>query len=161
MSIKILKIFVGIFFLLLGITGIIPYVDESIFSLNNRSLTLEIIFGVVEIICGLIILLNLFSVKNYKSVANACIVVLIFWVARIILSNFIWGSLPNINSPRIFSWALVISTEAVIAASVWVVARSYKQASKLSIIKLFLDYGIYLIINFVKPEHQRYGEGIY
>ena len=126
MSIKILKIFVGIFFLLLGITGIIPYVDESIFSLNNRSLTLEIIFGVVEIICGLIILLNLFSVKNYKSVANACIVVLIFWVARIILSNFIWGYPPNINSPRIFSWALVISTETVIAASVWVVARSYK-----------------------------------
>jgi uncharacterized membrane protein HdeD (DUF308 family) len=66
MSIKILRIFVAIFFLVLGITGILTSVDESIFSLNNGNLTLEIVFGVVEILCGLVILLNLFSEKKLQ-----------------------------------------------------------------------------------------------
>ena len=127
MSIKILRIFVAIFFLILGITGILTSVDESIFSLNNGNLTLEIVFGVVEILCGLVILLNLFSVKNYKSVTNASLIVLVFWIARIVLSKFIWGSIPDVDSAQIYSWALDILTELVIAASVFVLARSHKR----------------------------------
>jgi uncharacterized membrane protein YwaF len=127
MSIKILRIFVAIFFLVLGITGILTSVDESIFSLNNGNLTLEIVFGVVEILCGLVILLNLFSEKNYKSVANASLIVLVFWIARIVLSKFIWGTIPDADSARIYSWALDILTELVIAASIFVLARSHKR----------------------------------
>jgi uncharacterized membrane protein YwaF len=127
MSIKILRIFVAIFFLVLGITGILTSVDESVFSLNNENLTLEIVFGVVEILCGLVILLNLFSEKNYKSVANASLIVLGFWLARIVLSKFVWGTIPDADSARIYSWALDILTELVIAASIFVLARSHKR----------------------------------
>ena len=127
MSIKILRIFVAVFFLVLGITGILTNVDESIFSLNNGNLTLEIVFGVVEILCGLVILLNLFSRKNYRSVANASLIVLLFWIARIVLSKFIWGTIPDTSSVWIYSWALNILTELVIAASIFVLARSHKQ----------------------------------
>jgi hypothetical protein len=127
MSIKILRIFVAIFFLVLGVTGILTNVDESIFSLNNSNLTLEIVFGVIEILCGLVILLNLFSRKNYRGVSNASLIVLLFWIARIILSKFIWGSVPAIDSPRIYSWALDVLTGLVIAASVFVLAMSHQQ----------------------------------
>ncbi len=126
MSIKILRLFVGIFFLVLGTTGILTSVDESIFSLNNENLSLEIVFGVVEVLCGLVILLNLFSVKGNKSVTNASLIVLVFWVARIVLSKFIWGSIPDVNSARIYSWTLDILTELVIAASVFALARNQK-----------------------------------
>jgi hypothetical protein len=127
MSIKILRVFVAIFFLILGLTGILTNVDESIFSLNNSNLTLEIVFGVIEILCGLVILLNLFSGKNYRSVTNASLIILLFWIARIILSKFVWGSVPAADSPGIFSWALDIFTELVIAASVFVLAMRHQR----------------------------------
>ncbi len=131
MSVKVLKLVVGLFFLLLGIAGVFPNISESIFSLNNKNLTIEIVFGIVEIICGLIILYGIFATMQRKTIYNASMVVFIFWVARIVLSKFIWGQPVAWGTPGFFSWLLVLSAEAVIASSVLVLAKTYYKGALL------------------------------
>ncbi len=131
MSVKVLKLVVGIFFLVLGIAGVFPNIGESIFSLNNKNITLEIVFGIVEIICGLIILAGIFITMQRKTIYNASMIVFIFWIARIVLSKFIWGKPVAWGTPGFFSWLLVISAEAVIASSVLVLAKTYYKNSSL------------------------------
>jgi len=129
MSVKTLRSIVGIFLILLGIAGISPNIDESIFSLNNKNLTLEIIFGIVEIICGLIIFMGLFVNTKNKTVHRASLVVFCFWIARIILTKFIWSTPPLSNMSYFFTWALILSTEAIIAASIWLLIKTHKEIS--------------------------------
>ena len=126
MSAVTLRIIIGIFLLLLGIAGISPGIGESIFSLSNKNLTLEVIFGIVEIICGLIIFLGLFVKTKTRTVYNASIIIFYFWLARIILTKFVWHSIPLTHLPSFITWALVLCTEAVIASSIWLLAKTYK-----------------------------------
>ncbi len=126
MSTRTLRVIIGIFLLLLGIAGISPNIGESIYSLNNNNYILELIFGIVEVICGLVIFLGLFIKTRNKTVYNASIIVLLFWIARIILTKFVWNSLPSLNNPAFFIWALIFVTELIIASSIWLLAKSYK-----------------------------------
>lgn len=128
MSVTSLRIIVGIFLLLLGIAGVSPRIEESIFTLNNKNLALEAVFGVVEIICGLVILAGIFIKTRKKTVYNAGIIVFCFYIARIVLSKFIWST-PHISSVSSFiSWALLLSAEIIIAASLWILASAYKKS---------------------------------
>ncbi len=130
MSVTSLRIIVGIFLLLLGIAGISSRIEESIFSLNNKNLVLEAVFGVVEIICALVILLGLFIKAKRKTVYNASMVVFCFYVVRIVLSEFIWST-PRISSFSAFiSWALLFSAEIIIASSLWILANTYKSSQR-------------------------------
>ena len=126
MSVVTLRIIIGIFLLLLGIAGISPKIGESVFSLSNNNLTLEVIFGVVEIICGLIIFLGLFIKTKTKTVYNASLVIFYFWIARIILTKFVWNSIPLSYLPSFITWALILCTEAIIASSIWLLAKTYR-----------------------------------
>ena len=56
MPIKALRIITGLFFVVLGILGILPSIEEGIFSLNNNNILLEQLFGIIELICGVILL---------------------------------------------------------------------------------------------------------
>ena len=81
-SLGILRLFLSLFFIVLGILGVITKTgfDEGVggfFSLNNGNLTLEVIFGVFEIICGVVIFLSFFSFLPDKFVGIAILVVLI------------------------------------------------------------------------------------
>ncbi|HQO39319.1 MAG TPA: hypothetical protein PK986_02515 [Spirochaetota bacterium] len=126
MSVNSLRIIVGVFLLLLGIAGISPKIEESIFSLNNKNLVLESVFGIVEIICSLVILMGLFIKTRKKTVYTAGIVVFWFYVARIVLSEFIWSTPAHSSVSAFISWALLFSAEIIIASTLWILAKAYK-----------------------------------
>jgi hypothetical protein len=128
-SVKILRLSLGLFFIVLGLIGVIPQLQESVFTLNDNY-NLEIIFGAVELICGIIMIVGLITFARKKAISTASIVVFIFWVLRIILSKFVWGlAIGNngIHFHPVFSvWILVLSAELVIAAALYVVYQAYE-----------------------------------
>jgi hypothetical protein len=125
-----LKISLGIFFIILGLVGILPNVQESVFSLTDAYLYLEAIFGFVEIICGVFIIAGLFTFLSKKIKYRASLIILIFWGARIILSKFIWGFVITSSGiqflPDFASWLLVLSCELIIASCLWITITSYE-----------------------------------
>ncbi len=128
-SVKLLRLSLGLFFIILGIIGVIPRLQESIFSLNDNY-SLEILFGVVELVCGMLIILGLFTYLRKRAIAIASAVVLCFWIMRIVLSKFVWGlSIGNSGiffHPSFSVWIIVLGVELVIAASLFVVYRAYE-----------------------------------
>ena len=126
MQIKVLRIATGAFFILLGVAGVLTNVEESIFSLNNGNITLEIVVGVVEIACGVILLAGLFNALGVRTMSTVTFVVLIFWVARLVLANFFWADIPVGNTFVMIRWLLDLSAEVLIAAALWVLNTAYK-----------------------------------
>jgi hypothetical protein len=127
MSVKTLQAIIGAFFILLGLMGIFPNVNEGVFSINNNRLGLEVIFGIVELFCGVIMIFGLFSHVRRSTIYKASMVVLIFWIARFILSVIIWGMPSSFNLDTGLNWLLLVSVELIIAAGVWILALTYKK----------------------------------
>ena len=127
-SFKVLRVSLGAFFIILGIIGVIPQIQESVFSLNDIH-GLEIMFGIVEIICGLFLIAGLFTFMRKKAVSLASLVTLGVWLLRVILTKFVWGlKLGNsgiIFIPQFSTWILILSCQLVIAASLYVLYRVY------------------------------------
>jgi uncharacterized membrane protein YphA (DoxX/SURF4 family) len=128
-STNILRLLLGSFFIVLGICEIFPNTSTGIFSLRSGNPTLETIFGITEIICGLLVLLGFFLFSNQKGIFWGGFIVLIFWIARIVLSKFIWGFdfmyNGNINIPAFFSWLLYLLCETIIAAALLMTVKEY------------------------------------
>lgn len=133
-SIKLLRISLGVFFIVLGYYGILQNVNEGIFGLNNPSRsnnqTIEIIFGIVELICGILILSGLVTVRSKSTVYMGSMLVLLFWLARIALTSFIWGIVINEHGvlfrPDIYSWILTFVTNLVIASGLVTLTNVYE-----------------------------------
>ena len=127
--IRLLKFALGAFFIILGIAGIFREFSESIFSLKSGYSSLEIVFGITEIICGLLLLLGSFLFANSRPIYWGGFIVFIFWVSRIVLSKFIWGldfiSDGNVSIPKLFQWLLVLSSELIIGAALMTVIQRY------------------------------------
>src|SRR4030042_2239055 len=86
-----LRLILGAFFILLGIAELFPEISESVFSLNFSENWLYIVFGVAEIFCGLLLLLGFVMFHDVSSIQWGSLIAFIFWVARIVLSRFVWG----------------------------------------------------------------------
>lgn len=128
-SVGLLRLFIGAFLIVLGIGGIFPEIGESIFSLKFQYYWLEVVFGIVEIICGLLILLGFILFSDSKGVQWGSLIAFIFWVARIIFSRFIWGMNFVYNSqivfPKFFEWLLVLLCDLIIANAILILIRRY------------------------------------
>ncbi|HSA16016.1 MAG TPA: hypothetical protein P5346_14830 [Spirochaetota bacterium] len=128
-SISMLRLTLGAFFLVLGLIGVIPRVQETVFTLNDH-LGLEIFFGLVELICGILLVAGLFMTKGRKAIRTASLVVIIFWGLRIFLSKFVWGiSFVHqgvLFHPSFATWILVLTAELVILAGLFIVYRAYE-----------------------------------
>ncbi|MBU44738.1 MAG: hypothetical protein CMN76_16060 [Spirochaetaceae bacterium] len=126
MPIKALRIITGLFFVVLGILGILPSIEEGIFSLNNNNILLEQLFGIIELICGVILLAALFTHASRKTLYRAALVVFVFWVIRIVLANFIFSA-PTLAlaSGAFWIWLLQLLAQIQIAISVWVLSKAY------------------------------------
>lgn len=129
-SIKLLRILLGLFFIFLGIAGISPNIGEgSFFQLSERYNSLEVLFGVIEIICGILLIMGLFLSFNYKAIYFGSLIVFICWIARIVLTRFIWGFnfiyQGNLNFTKFFLWLLYFSCELLVASAIWVVMQRY------------------------------------
>lgn len=126
-SVTILRIILGTFFVILGLTGIFRELSESIFSLSSHYATLEVIFGIAELIFGFLLFAGAFLFSDSRLIYWSGLIILIFWVTRIVLSKFIWGLNfiynGNISIPALFHWLLILTCELAIAAGLLVVIR--------------------------------------
>jgi uncharacterized membrane protein YphA (DoxX/SURF4 family) len=91
-SLLILRIMLAVFFIALGICGVSTRIDEEVFSMGEgRNLAVEITFGIVEIICGIVLLLGVFFSKARKYTAITSLVIFIIWIIRIVITKFFQG----------------------------------------------------------------------
>ena len=129
-SARSLRLALGLFFIVLGVEGVLPTVQESVFSLSDANLNLEIAFGVVEMICGLLLLLGLFTRRGSSTVRMASLLVLLLWLTRIVLTKIVWGLSVSGGtvtfSPAFPTWAMILAVELVVAAGLLVVYRAYE-----------------------------------
>jgi hypothetical protein len=126
LSLDLLKISIGIFFVLLGFFGILRDVEESVFSLipGQGYGFLEILFGIVELVCGIIIILGMFTFLPKRVKVVSSLLILIFWCARIIVSKIVF-ELAYMSSFGYFTqWLLVLAAQLVIAAALWIFYRN-------------------------------------
>lgn len=127
-SIALMQLALGVFFVVLGIAGILPQAGEGIFGLSKDRTTLEIIFGVFEILCGVFFLID--SVKRLprKTSILFILVILGLWVVRIIISEFIQGidlkSDSIVFRPTFWSWLLNLSIDLVVTSCLWFLYKS-------------------------------------
>ena len=126
MSVKMLQTIIGIFFLLLGLMGVLPNVDEGVFAISNRHIYVELVFGIVELLCGAILILSLFTFMHRRTIHRASMLIFFFWLAQIFFSKVVWG-LPNGSFAGVLNWLLIVSVESIVAASVWLLASSYRK----------------------------------
>lgn len=118
----------GAFFIVLGITGVFKELGESIFSLSSRYSTLEVVFGIAELVCGILLFVGFFVMSDKRPVFWGGLIVLVFWIIRIALTRFVWGLTfiknGTIHIPNFMSWLLVLCCELVISAALLAVVRS-------------------------------------
>jgi hypothetical protein len=124
-SLLLLRITLAVFFFILGICGMSTSINESVFSLGEgRILPLEIAFGIVEIICGIILFLGLFFSTARKYTSLSTIIILIIWLVRIIITRFVYGlSWIDGSFSDFMLWLLVLSVELFIAAAILVLHK--------------------------------------
>jgi hypothetical protein len=125
----LIRVCLGAFFIIIGVFGVLPQVDESIFSLRNSFQWLEVLFGCVEIACGVFLVASAFLRLAEKTTRAASLIVLVFWLLRIFLSKVVWGLDFNNGLaflPSFSQWLLALSVELVIAAALFHVQNSVK-----------------------------------
>ncbi len=124
----LLQIAVGIFFLLLGLQGIMHY--NSDISGLGRALAktfggkvnyISITIAVLELISGVIILGGLFVPMKNSTLMIASLAVFIFWAVRIAYFFFV----NNFTEPDLLTWLQRLSLDCVVLMSVWIIQRKY------------------------------------
>lgn len=130
-SLGFLRIIAGIFFVVLGIYGIMQNVNEGLFSLNSPkgNQTIEIVFGVVELVCGLFLALGGVGILTLGTAHIGGLVIMIFWIIRIIMTKFLWG-LSFVNNgirfiPDIYTWILSLVTELLILSVLFLLSARH------------------------------------
>ncbi len=122
--VTILSFVTAVFFLILGILGIIPGIEESFFTLRY-TLALEVIFGIVEVFAGIILLLSMFTSIDKKLLRTSMYIVLIFWIARIVLSKFAIGF--PVSYAGLLNWLLLLFTELIIGTGIYIIIRKIEE----------------------------------
>lgn len=133
-SVFLLQVTSGVFFVLLGLLGILPQYDESFFSLTTGAVAqpLEIIVGLFELAIGAVLLLGLVKFLTLKLLKTVTLAAFIFWLVRLVLTQVIYklgvmdGVINLANMTPI--WALETALMAVLAASLWTLHRRYALA---------------------------------
>jgi hypothetical protein len=124
-SLVFLQLVIAVFMIVLGIAGILPGADESVFTLFNGDLFMETVFGIAEIFCGIVLLLGFFDKISRGVVSVTTLVVFCFWAARIVLTKIIFGIRligGNITFvPNFFDWLLVLFAELTILLGILLV----------------------------------------
>ena len=127
-SFFLLQIAVGLFFLLMGLQGIINYDSygsqatrfvNDLFDNNNN--IINIIVSIGALISGVIILGGLFVPLKNSTLMIATLVVFIFWILKI--AYFYVAN--NLMEPDLLTWLQKMSLEFVVLMSVWIINRKY------------------------------------
>ena len=119
----ILRILVGLLFICIGIQGFMGETSNELFrSLDNE--VLEIILGIIPVLCGLLLIVPLFLKGiNKVYVKWSMIAVLVVWVIMIIINDFVYG-LNGVNGVEWFEWLENLIYHLLILACVYKVSGS-------------------------------------
>ncbi len=129
-----LQLTAGVFFLFLGLLGILPQFDESFFSLANNSSAqfLESIVGIFEMVIGAILIFGLFRWLGPTLLKNSTLIALLFWLARILITQFVYklGLASGVLDLGLMTpvWWMETALMGVLAATLWTLHRGYKDA---------------------------------
>ena len=127
-SFFLLQLAVGLFFLLMGLKGIINYDStgsqvtrffNDILGSNNN--IINVIISVGALISGVIILGGLFVPLKNSTLMIATLVVFIFWALKIAYFYFV----NNLMEPNLITWLQNLSLQFVVLMSVWIINRKY------------------------------------
>ena len=98
-----LKLLIGLLFICIGIEGVANGSGNDLYRAIGND-TVNIILGIVLIVCGLLIIVPLF-ITGIKPVFTkySMIVVSIVWILVIVFSDFVYG-FSNFSGTEIFEW---------------------------------------------------------
>ena len=123
-----LQIAVGLFFLLMGLQGIINFDSygsqatrfvNDLFGKNNN--IINIIVSIGALVSGVIILGGLFIPLKNSTLMIATLIVFIFWALKIAFFYFA----NNLMEPNLITWLQNLSLQFVVLMSVWIINRKY------------------------------------
>ncbi len=127
-SFFLLQIAVGLFFLLMGLKGIINYDSAGsqvtrFFNdiLGSNDSIINIIVSIGALVSGIIILGGLFIPLKNSTLMIATLVVFIFWALKIVY----FYVANNLMEPDLITWLQNLSLQFVILMSVWIINRKY------------------------------------
>jgi|GEM_PF-436551 hypothetical protein len=133
-SVFLLQLASGVFFVFLGLLGILPQYDESFFSLTSSvsGQPLEIVVGLFELAIGAVLILGLVKFLTLKLLRTITLAAFIFWLARLVLTQIIYklgvmDGIVNLNNMNPV-WALETVLMLVLAADLWTLYRRYAAA---------------------------------
>jgi uncharacterized membrane protein YphA (DoxX/SURF4 family) len=136
-SLFFLQLAVAVFFLILGLQGIMNSVSQNsgfarevarFFNPDYPSVQkTELIFGIFSLVVGLLLMLGLFRFGDSRLVAVSSVLSFIFWLVRLIMMRFMTELVVfngNISfEPDFLTWLLNLSTDTIILCSIWTLAR--------------------------------------
>ena len=122
-SFSIIRLMTGIFFLMLGIIGGIIKGDLGMFEFKAPGDFdwLPTVFAVVNMICGIFLILWCFGIIPANILSMGTLAITICWAAQIVLTKIVWGMKFN-NGVQIkgdmsmSEWLLALVTELLILA---------------------------------------------
>lgn len=126
-----MQLVVGLFFVFLGVLGILPQYEEGFFSLTSGGglQVVEIVIGVIEVAIGAILVLGLFQFLSLRLLASVTFWAWVFWLARLVLSQvviklgLVGGVIVLTNMT--FTWWLETLLMLIVAANLWALHRRY------------------------------------
>jgi len=124
----LLQAAVGLFFLLLGLQGIMHY-NSDIGGLGRafakafggRGSYINIAIFVMELVSGIIMLGGLFVPMKNSTLMTASLAVFVFWALKIVYFFFV----NNFLQPDLLVWLQRLSLDCVVLMSVWIINRKY------------------------------------
>lgn len=126
-----LQLIVGVFFLFLGILGILPNLEEGFFSITQGGSLqfVEVLIGVVEVAIGVILLLGLFQFLTVSLLKQTTFWAFVLWAVRLALSQVVFklGLLAGVIdlNRMTLNWWLETLLMLVLLANLWTLHRRY------------------------------------
>lgn len=113
----------GLFFLALGIQEAVAYGSDGAKFLRGvnetfggRSDVLTLIFAIVEIVCGVMLLIAPLGILKPGAVSVALIVIAIFWLVRVVFAFFIDRAAFK---PDALPWLRDLALNLVVLVAIW------------------------------------------
>lgn len=124
-SVFLIQLALGIFFIALGIEGIATYnsqINEFARAVGrffgSQNDIIPLIFAIVEVVAGVVILLEIFVPVDSRMFFIASLVILVFWGVVMVL-RYITGG--NFLEPDYLPWIAAFSKDLVILSALWIV----------------------------------------
>lgn len=124
-SVYILQLIIGLFFIVLGIQGIMAYNSPTgevgrffAKTFGGKEHIIDAVVAILELLAGIIIVGALFLPGKSGLLQISFIAILVFWIARIVYVYFIRGA---VFEPSVLTWSAYFLQDAVIFMSIWLV----------------------------------------